>query len=94
MGSKRNQAKIKKALANPKLDPSTRKDFEIRLHKLQALEEGRSGYNPLTSQKHWQEVKNHLTKLLSTDMPYADKEVVRQRYLEKKKEAQQKGWEK
>ena len=33
-------AKIKKALANPKLDPTTRKDYETRLHKLQALEEG------------------------------------------------------
>ena len=33
-------AKIKKALANPKLDPATRKDYETRLHKLQALEEG------------------------------------------------------
>jgi len=33
-------AKIKKALANPKLDPATRKDYETRLYKLQALEEG------------------------------------------------------
>ena len=122
--------KIKKLLANPKLDPAVRKEYEARLQKFvhegtmkQAskhptgpkfggywkgtdknppkpgqsfggLEEGRAGYNPLTSQQHWQEVKNHLTKLLASDMPYADKQVVRQRYLEKQKEAQQKGWEK
>ena len=85
-------AKIKKALANPKLDPATRRDYEARLQKF--LNEGRAGYNPLTSQEHWQQVKNHLTKLLASDMPYADKQVVRQRYLEKQKEAQQKGWEK
>jgi len=55
----------------------------------------RAGYNPLTSEKHWHEVKNHLTKLLANpDIGYEDKQVIRQRYLDKQKEAQQKGWEK
>ena len=34
-------AKIKKALNNPKLDPSTRKDYETRLKKIQDLEEAK-----------------------------------------------------
>lgn len=55
----------------------------------------RAGYNPLTSKEHWHEVKNHLTKLLAEpSIPYEDKQVIRQRYLDKKKEAEQKGWEK
>lgn len=88
-------AKIKKALDNPKLDPTTKKDYEIRLAKIQALEEGRAGYNPLTSKDHWHEVERQLSNLLNN--PSLDPESraeVRQRYLEKRKEAQQKGWAK
>ena len=88
-------AKIKKALANPKLDPSTRKDFETRLHKLQALEEGRAGYNPLTSKEHWHEVERQLSNLLNNpSLDAQSRAEVRQRYLEKRREAQQKGWAK
>jgi hypothetical protein len=63
--------------------------------KKEVKEMNRAGYNPLTSEQHWLEVKNHLTKLLSAPgMSYADKQVIRQRYNEKAKEAREKGWEK
>ena len=63
--------------------------------KKEVKEMNRAGYNPLTSEEHWAEVKNHLTKLLSAPgMSYADKEVIRQRYNEKAKKAREKGWEK
>jgi hypothetical protein len=88
-------AKIKKALSNPKLDPATKKDYETRLVKIQALEEGRSGYNPLTSKEHWHEVERQLSNLLNNpSLDTQSRAEVRQRYLEKRKEAQQKGWAK
>lgn len=88
-------AKIKKALANPKLDPATRRDYEARIHKLQALEEGRAGFNPLRNKEDWLDVQDHLTRLLNNPMmSVQDKEVIRQRYLEKKREAEQKGFTK
>lgn len=37
--------KIKKALANPKLDPATRKDYEARLAKFQTVHEDEETYN-------------------------------------------------
>ena len=59
------------------------------------LKEGRAGYNPLTSEKHWHEVERQLAQLIND--PTLDSESraeARQRYLEKRKEAQQKGWAK
>lgn len=88
-------AKIKKALSNPKLDPNTRRDFEIRLQKIQALEEGRAGYNPLTSEKHWHEVERYLASQINDrNLDPESRAEARRRYLEKRKEAQQKGWAK
>lgn len=88
-------SKIRKALENPRLDPATKKDYETRLAKIQALEEGRAGYNPLTSEKHWHEVERYLSSQIND--PKLDPESraeARQRYQEKRKEAQQKGWAK
>jgi len=88
-------AKIKKALANPKLDPSTRKDFETRLHRLQALEEGRAGYNPLTSKDHWHEVERYLSSQINDlKLDPESRAEARRHYQEKRQEAQQKGWAK
>lgn len=88
-------AKIKQALSNPKLDPATKKDYETRLVKIQALEEGRAGYNPLTSEKHWHEVERYLSSQINDlKLDPETRAEARQRYLEKRKEAQQKGWAK
>jgi hypothetical protein len=88
-------AKLKKALNNPKLDSDTRKDYETRLKKIQALEEGRAGYNPLTSEKHWHEVERYLASQINDrNLDPESRAEARQRYLEKRKEAQQKGWAK
>lgn len=59
------------------------------------IRESRAGYNPLTSKEHWHEVERQLSNLLNN--PSLDPESraeVRQRYLEKRREAQQKGWAK
>lgn len=63
--------------------------------KKEVNEMGRAGYNPLTSEKHWHEVERYLSKMINE--PGLDPETrkeFRQRYLEKRKEAQQKGWAK
>jgi hypothetical protein len=59
------------------------------------IREGRAGYNPLTSQEHWHEVERQLSNLLNNpSLDPQSRAEVRQRYLEKRKEAQQKGWAK
>jgi hypothetical protein len=63
--------------------------------KKEVKEMNRAGYNPLTSQQHWYEVERQLAQLIND--PTLDPESraeARQRYLEKRKEAQQKGWAK
>ena len=71
------------------------KKFGGEVHVRKVMREGRAGYNPLTSKEHWHEVERQLANLLNN--PSLDTESraeVRQRYLEKRKEAQQKGWAK
>jgi hypothetical protein len=59
------------------------------------LKEGRAGYNPLTSEKHWHEVERQLAQLINDrTLDPESRAEARQRYLEKRKEAQQKGWAK
>jgi len=63
--------KIKKALNNPKLDPDTRRDYETRLAKIQALEEGnvipmpnRGGYNAFRDRNDWLDKRDYIQKQL------------------------------
>jgi hypothetical protein len=59
------------------------------------LKEGRAGYNPLTSQQHWYEVERYLSGMINDrTLDPETRAEARQRYLEKRKEAQQKGWAK
>jgi hypothetical protein len=59
------------------------------------IQEGRAGYNPLTSEKHWHEVERQLSQLINDrTLDPESRAEARQRYLEKRKEAQQKGWAK
>jgi hypothetical protein len=59
------------------------------------IREGRAGYNPLTSQHHWHEVERYLSSMINDRTLDAETRAeARQRYLEKRKEAQQKGWAK
>jgi hypothetical protein len=59
------------------------------------LKEGRAGYSPLTSEKHWHEVERQLAQLINDrTLDPESRAEARQRYLEKRKEAQQKGWAK
>jgi hypothetical protein len=63
--------------------------------KKEVKEMGRAGFNPLRSCKDWLDVQEHLARLMNTPgMSYEDKQVIRQRYLEKQKEAQEKGFTK
>jgi hypothetical protein len=58
-------------------------------------EMNRAGYNPLTSEKHWHEVERQLAQLINDrTLDPESRAEARQRYLEKRKEAQQKGWAK
>ena len=53
------------------------------------LKEGRAGYNPLTSKEHWYEVERQLAQLINDRTLDAETRAeARQRYLEKRKEAQ------
>ena len=66
---------------------------EVHLRKV--MREGRAGYNPLTSQQHWYEVERYLSSMINDRTLDAETRAeARQRYLEKRKEAQQKGWAK
>jgi hypothetical protein len=66
---------------------------EVHLRKV--MREGRAGYNPLTSEKHWHEVERQLAQLINDrTLDPESRAEARQRYLEKRKEAQQKGWAK
>ena len=59
------------------------------------IREGRAGYNPLTSEKHWHEVERYLASQINDPkLDPESKAEARQRYQEKRKEAQQKGWAK
>jgi hypothetical protein len=63
--------------------------------KKEVKEMGRAGFNPLRSREDWLDVQEHLARLMNTPgMSYEDKQVIRQRYLEKQKEAQEKGFTK
>jgi hypothetical protein len=63
--------------------------------KKEVKEMGRAGYNPLTSQEHWYEVERQLAQLINDrTLDPESRAEARQRYLEKRKEAQQKGWAK
>jgi hypothetical protein len=65
------------------------------VHVKKVMREGRAGFNPLRSRKDWLDVQEHLARLMNTPgMSYEDKQVIRQRYLEKQKEAQEKGFTK
>jgi hypothetical protein len=66
---------------------------EVHLRKV--MREGRAGHNPLTSQQHWYEVERYLSNMINDrTLDAATRAEARQRYLEKRKEAQQKGWAK
>jgi hypothetical protein len=63
--------------------------------KKEVKEMNRAGYNPLTSQEHWYEVERQLAQLINDrTLDSESRAEARQRYLEKRKEAQQKGWAK
>jgi hypothetical protein len=63
--------------------------------KKEVKEMSRAGYNPLTSEKHWHEVERQLAQLINDrTLDPESRAEARQRYLEKRKEAQQKGWAK
>jgi hypothetical protein len=63
--------------------------------KKEVKEMNRAGYNPLTSQQHWYEVERQLAQLINDrTLDPESRAEARQRYLEKRKEAQQKGWAK
>ena len=63
--------------------------------KKEVKEMGRAGYNPLTSEKHWHEVEQYLFDLINNkSLDDATRAEAKQRYLEKRKEAQSKGWAK
>jgi hypothetical protein len=65
------------------------------VHVKKVMREGRAGFNPLRSREDWLDVQEHLARLMNTPgMSYEDKQVIRQRYLEKQKEAQEKGFTK
>ena len=62
--------KIKKLLNNPKLDPNTRKDYELRLHKIQSLEEGdvininRGGHNAFRDKADFLDKRDYVQRQL------------------------------
>ena len=59
------------------------------------LPEGRAGYNPMQTEKDWHEVERYLSSMINDRTLDAEiRAEARQRYLEKRKEAQQKGWAK
>jgi hypothetical protein len=59
------------------------------------LPEGRAGYNPLQTEKDWHEVERYLSSMINDrTLDPETRAEARQRYLEKRKEAQQKGWAK
>jgi hypothetical protein len=65
------------------------------VHVKKVMREGRAGNNPLTSKDHWYEVERHLSQLINDrTLDPESRAEARQRYLEKRKEAQQKGWAK
>jgi hypothetical protein len=63
--------------------------------KKEVKEMGRAGYNPMQTEKDWIEVERYLSQMINepTLDPETRKEY-RQRYLEKRQEAQLKGWTK
>ena len=63
--------------------------------KKEVKEMGRAGYNPLTSKQHWHEVEQYLFDLINNkSLDDTTRAEAKQRYLEKRKEAQLKGWTK
>jgi len=59
------------------------------------IREGRAGYNPMQTEKDWHEVERYLSGMINDRTLDAETRAeARQRYLEKRKEAQQKGWAK
>jgi hypothetical protein len=65
------------------------------VHVKKVMREGRAGYNPLTSEQHWHEVEQYLSSMINNrTLDPETRAEYRQRYLEKRKEAQQKGWAK
>ena len=90
-------AKIRQALADPKLDPESRRDFETRLKKIQALEEtgnsfNRGGYNKLRDKNDYYDKREHLAKQLDTPgYSYADRQSIRDRMMQLEKAARMQG---
>jgi hypothetical protein len=63
--------------------------------KKEVKEMGRAGYNAMQTEKDWIEVERYLSKLINDrTLDPESRAEARQRYLEKRKEAQQKGWAK
>jgi hypothetical protein len=63
--------------------------------KKEVKEMGRAGYNAMQTEKDWFEVERYLSKLINDrTLDSETRAEARQRYLEKRKEAQQKGWAK
>jgi hypothetical protein len=59
------------------------------------VREGRAGYNPMNTEKDWHEVERQLSNLINDrTLDPESRAEARQRYLEKRREAQQKGWAK
>jgi len=57
------------------------------------VKEGRAGYGPLLNQKHWEEVEQHLFKLLNDKtLDPETRAEVKQRWLDKQREAKLKGF--
>jgi hypothetical protein len=63
--------------------------------KKEVKEMGRAGYNAMNTEKDWHEVERYLSQMINDpSLDPETKKAYRQRYLEKRKEAQQKGWAK
>jgi hypothetical protein len=63
--------------------------------KKEVKEMGRAGYNAMQTEKDWIEVERQLAQLINDrTLDPESRAEARQRYLEKRKEAQQKGWAK